>query len=75
MLTIYPNDGKGNEDLLVWFTEPGDEYYLHMYFWVDVPFELKVDPLTQLTDVALKRVIKKEEEGCNLNEDSNYIGR
>ena len=71
---INPNDGEKNEDLLVWITEPGEEYYLHMYYWRDVPFEIQLDPTTDAIDFTLKKNVKIKEEGCNLDKDYSYIG-
>ena len=70
---INPNDGEKNEDLLVWITEPGEEYYLHMYYWREVPFSFKLDATTEAIDVTVRKSVKKKDERCNPTEDYDYI--
>ena len=74
MLEIKPNADDENDDLLVWITEPGEEYYLHMSLWRDVPFTFKLDANTESFDITVKKVVKRVNEACNSDENYNYIG-
>jgi len=56
-LEIHPNEDNINEDLQFWITKPGQEFYLHMSLWQDVPFTFKMDSKTESVDVAMKKVV------------------
>ena len=70
---INPNDEGENEDLLVWITEPGEEYFLHMSLWRDVPFTFKLDKSIESSDLTLKKIVKTKEDNCNSDETYDYI--
>ena len=82
-LYIYPNEGKENEDLEIFVTEPGEEYYVHMYLWRINPFSFKLDAKVEAVDLTMKKfeshlwcnkevqVIKKWKTG--LPENQNYF--
>lgn len=73
-LKLYPNYRGENEDLLVWLTFPGEEYFLHMSLWREAPFRLKIDKQTESADLAIQKVVRKEFDGCNMNIDYDYMG-
>ena len=72
-LYIYPNDDEDHENLLISIMEPGEEYYFHLGIWRDVPFTFRLDAQTSWSDITLKRVVTIRDDGCNSNEDYNYI--
>ena len=74
-LIIDPNEEGENEDLLVWIAEPGEEYFLHMSLWRDVPFTFKLGKSIESSDLTLKKVVKTKNENCNSDEDYDYIGK
>ena len=74
-LTLYANDGEENEDLLIWITHPGEEYFLHMSLWRDVPFTLKLEKQIEAADITFKKVVKKEVENCNSRIEYDYTGQ
>ena len=74
-LTFYANDGEENEDLLIWITHPGEEYFLHMSLWRDVPFTFKLEKQIASADITFKKVVKTEVEKCNSSLEYDYIGR
>ena len=61
------------EDLLVWLTFPGEEYFLHMSLWREAPFRLKLDKDTESADLAIRRVVKKEFDGCDMSLEYDYM--
>ena len=74
-LKLYPQYRGENEDLLVWLTFPGEEYFLHMSLWREAPFRLKLDKQTESADLAIQKVVRKElDDGCNSNIDYDYMG-
>ena len=74
-LSLYANDGEDNEDLLIWITHPGEEYFLHMSLWRDVPFTLKLEKQIAAADITLKKVVQKEVENCNSRIEYDYTGQ
>ena len=70
ILAVKPNVEGEEEDLLVWITEPGEEYFMHMSQWRDVPFTFKLDKSLKTSDLTLKKVEKIKTDGCN--SDENY---
>ena len=72
---VEPNDEGENEDLLVWITEPGEEYFMHMSLWRDVPFTFKLGKSIESSDLTLKKVVKTTEDDCNSDESYDYIGK
>ena len=72
-LTVKPTDEGENEDLLVWITEPGEEYFMHMSLWRDVPFTFKFGKSLQSSDLTLKKVVKTKDGDCNSDENYDYI--
>ena len=74
-LSLYANNGKENEDLLIWITHPGEEYFLHMSLWRDVPFTFKLEKQIAAGDITLKKVVKKEVENCNSRIEYDYTGQ
>ena len=72
-LTIHPLDGQNNEDLNIYITEPGEEYFVHMYFWRIDPFSFKLDSKTELIDVLVKKTLSYREGNCNATDDYDYI--
>ena len=73
--SIRPVDGQDNEDLNIYITEPGEEYFVHMYFWRIDPFSFKLDGQTQLIDVPVKKVVSYREGNCNANDDYDYTSK
>ena len=74
-LVIYPNDGKENEDLEIFVTEPGEEYYVHMYLWRTNPFSFKLDSKVEAVDLTLKKIESHRDTDCNAGDDYDYIGK
>ena len=74
-LSLLPNDGEENENLLIWIAHPGEEYFLHMSLWRDVPFTLKLEKQIASADITLKKVVKKEIENCNCSMAYDYTGQ
>ena len=74
-LSLYANDGEENDNLLIWITHPGEEYFLHMSLWRDVPFTLKLEKQIAAGDITLKKVVKKEVENCNSRIEYDYTGQ
>ena len=74
-LVISPNEGQNNEDLLMWITEPGTEYYMHMYLWRNIPFSFKLDAMTEAVDITVRKISTIKDTNCNYEENYNYIGR
>ena len=74
-LYIHPNDNANNEDLVVYITEPGEEYYMHMFLWRVIPFSFKLDKDMEAVDLTLKKVVTTRRDiECDANENYNYIG-
>ena len=69
---IHPNNEKNNEDLLVYVTEPGEEYYMHMFLWRIIPFSFKLGAEIESVDLTLKKVKKTNDQNCAKNFD--YMG-
>ena len=74
-LMINPNDEGENEDLLFWIAEPGEEYFMHMSLWRDVPFTFKLGKSHESSDLTLKKVVKTKEDDCNSDESYDYISK
>ena len=72
-LEVKPNDEGEKEDLLIWITEPGEEYFMHMSLWRDVPFTFKFGKSLQSSDLTLKKVVKTKGKDCNTEENYDYI--
>ena len=70
---VNANEEGENEDLLVWITEPGEEYFLHMSLWRDVPFTFKLAKSIESSDLTLQKVVKTKEDNCNSDENYDYI--
>ena len=73
-LYIHPNEGKQNEDLEIFVTEPGEEYYVHMYLWRINPFSFNLDAKVEAVDLTLKKVESHRDTNCNADDDYDYIG-
>ena len=71
---IYPNDGESNENLDVYITEPGEEYYIHMFVWRVMPFHFKLEHQTESVDLALKKIVSNSEKDCDASDNYDYIG-
>jgi hypothetical protein len=74
-LVISQNEGQNNEDLLMWITEPGTEYYMHMYLWRNIPFSFKLNAMTEAVDITVRKTSTKKDTNCNSEENYNYIGK
>ena len=74
LLKIHPNPQFDNEDLLIWIAEPGDEFYLHLWYWLDIPGGFKLDAVTEEIDIGMKKVIKKKVESCSNKDQYKYTG-
>jgi hypothetical protein len=72
---VEPNDEGENEDLLFWITEPGEEYFMHMSLWRDVPFTFKLGKSIESSDLTLKKVVKTTEDDCNSDANYDYISK
>ena len=64
-----------NEDLEVYITEPGEEYYMHIFVWRVVPFHFNLDPNVEVVDLAVKKIVSYNDEDCDANNNYNYIGK
>ena len=73
--SIYPNEGKDNEDLEIYITEPGEEYYVHMYLWRIQPFSFKLEADVEMIDLALRKIETHSALDCNASDDYDYIGK
>ena len=73
-ITLHPNDQQENEDLLVWLTFPGEEYFLHMSLWRETPFRFKLEKQTESADLAIRTVVQKEFDGCDMDSEYDYMG-
>ena len=71
---INPNEDNVNEDLQIWITEPGQEFYLHMSVWQEIPFTFKMDSKVESIDVAMKKVVWEKSKNCEPSDDYDYIG-
>ena len=74
-LVISQNEGQNNEDLLMWITEPGTEYYMHMYLWRNIPFSFKLNAMTEAVDITVRMISTFKDTNCNSEDNYNYIGR
>ena len=73
-INVFPNEGQNNENLEVFVTEPGEEYYVHMYLWRINPFSFKWNANLEAIDLTLKKVMSHRDTDCNSDEDYDYIG-
>ena len=66
---------------MFYMVEPGEEYFLHMSLWKNVPFGYKMDSKTESLDVTLTKQVEKratkldENEHCIDDESYNFIGK
>ena len=74
-LYVYPNEGENNENLQVFITEPGEEYFVHLFFWRINPFSFTLDAKEEMVDITLKKVVEYHYDDCNESDDYNYIGK
>ena len=74
-MIIHPNEGKDNEDLEIYITEPGEEYYVNILVWRVMPFHFKLDSDIEIVDLAVKKVVSHQSENCNIKKDYDYIGK
>ena len=58
----------------MWITEPGQEFYLHMSVWQEVPFTFKMDSKVESIDIAMKKVVWEKSKNCEPSDDYDYIG-
>ena len=58
---------------MVYVTEPGEEYYMHMFLWRVVPFSFKLGAEIESVDLTLKKVQKTNDHDCVKNYD--YMGK
>ena len=65
-----------NEDLIFYMVEPGEEYFLHMSLWQQVPLSFKMDGKTESMDIT---IIKQREQivssTCINDVNYDYIGK
>jgi len=45
-----------------------------MSLWREAPFRLKLDKETESADLAIRRVVKKEFDGCDMSLEYDYMG-
>ena len=64
-----------NEDLEVYITEPGEEYYVHIFVWRVVPFHFKLDPNIEVVDLTVKKIVSRQNEDCDANSNYDYVGK
>ena len=72
-LYIEPTDGV-NEELMIYVTDPGEEYFMHQYLWRTIPFSFSLGAQIEAVDVTLKKVETHRDENCNADEAYSYIG-
>ena len=72
---IHPNEGKDNEDLEIFITESGEEYYVHMFLWRIQPFSFKLKADVEMVDLTLRKVESHSGSDCNANDDYDYVGK
>ena len=58
-----------------WITESGQEFYLHMSVWQDIPFTFKMDSKVESIDIAMKKVVWTKNKDCGSPDNSKYIGK
>ena len=65
-----------NEELIFYMVEPGEEYFLHMSLWQQVPLSFKMDGKTESMDIT---IIKQREQivssTCINDVNYDYIGK
>ena len=59
---------------MVYVTEPGEEYYMHMFLWRVNPFSFKLGADIEAVDLTLKKIQTIKDTKCDANENYNYIG-
>ena len=64
-----------NEDLEIYITEPGEEYYVHMYLWRINPFSFKLAADVEAIDLTVKKKVVHRDTDCIGSDDYDYIGR
>ena len=67
-------DDNVNDDLQFWIAESGQEFYLHMSVWQDIPFTFKMDSKVESIDIAMKKVVWTKNKDCGSPDNYNYIG-
>ena len=72
--SIHPNSGENNEDLLVYVTEPGEEYFMHMFLWRVIPFSFKLGADIEAIDLTVKKTQTTKDIKCDDNDNYDYIG-
>ena len=64
-----------NEDLEIYITEPGEEYFVHMYLWRINPFSFKLEADVEAIDLTVKKIVSHRNTDCIGTDDYDYIGR
>ena len=48
---------------------------MHMYLFRVIPFSFTFEAKLDAVDITIHKIVKIENEGCNADEDYNYIGK
>ena len=48
---------------------------MHMYLFRVIPFSFTFEANLDAVDITIQKIVKIENEGCNADEDYNYIGK
>ena len=48
---------------------------MHMYLFRVIPFSFTFEAKLDAVDITIQKIVKIENEGCNADEDYNYIGK
>ena len=55
--------------------EPGEEYFLHMSLWKNVPLAFTMDGKTESMDITLSKQMEKSSDSCVDNVEYDYVGK
>ena len=59
---------------MVYVTEPGEEYFMHMFLWRVNPFSFKLGADIEAVDLTLKKIQTIKDTKCEDNKNYDYIG-
>ena len=72
---FYPTSEGLNEDLWFYMVEPGEEYFLHMSLWKNVPLAFTMDGKTESMDITLSKQMEKSSDSCVDDLKYDYVGK
>ena len=62
---------------MLYMVHPGEEYFLHMSLWQNVPLTFKIDGKTESTDITIKKLVEQRDgttNNCNADVEYSYVG-